>query len=147
MKLLSTIFIFTSLTLSSTEWKTDFRQAKAEATQNHKVILLNFSGSDWCTPCMRLKTEIFDAEEFHSYASQNLELVNADFPRLKKNKLSVEQSQQNDSLAAIYNPNGKFPLTVLIRDNGKVLKVWEGFPGVSPQEFVNQIKSVVDASR
>jgi hypothetical protein len=96
---------------------------------------------------MQLKTEIFDTEAFHAYASENLELVKADFPRLKKNKLSKELAQQNDSLAAIYNPNGKFPYTILMQSNGKVMKVWEGFPGVSPQEFVNQIKSVVDASR
>ena len=132
--------------MSATPWKTDFRQAKAEALQNHKVILLNFSGSDWCAPCMQLKSEIFDTEVFNAYAAENLELVNADFPRLKKNKLSMDLAQQNDSLAAIYNPNGKFPYTVLMQSSGKVMKVWEGFPGISPQEFVNQIKSVVDAN-
>jgi hypothetical protein len=34
---------------------------------------------------------------------------------------------------------GKFPYTLLIDENGKVLKVWDGFPGVSPEVFVSQI--------
>ena len=96
---------------------------------------------------MQLKTEIFDAEVFRDFASRNLELVNADFPRLKKNKLSPELAMQNDSLAAQYNPGGKFPFTILILGNGKVVKAWTGNPGQSPQEFVNQIKSAVDANR
>jgi len=133
--------------LSSFTWRTDFSQAQSDAKKSHKAILLNFSGSDWCTPCMQLKTEIFDSEQFHAYAAQNLELVNADFPRLKKNRLSPELTQQNDSLAALFDSDGKFPFTVLLSANGKVLKTWAGNPGVSPGEFVNQIKSIVDANQ
>jgi thioredoxin-related protein len=141
------ILVLLTISLCSFTWRTDFSRAKSDAAEQHKAILLNFSGSDWCTPCMQLKTEIFDAEIFRDFASRNLELVNADFPRLKKNKLSPELAMQNDSLAAQYNPGGKFPLTILILGNGKVVKTWIGNPGKSPQEFVNQIKSAVDANR
>ena len=145
MKLLGFILFTCGLFMPPAQWMTDFKQAKTEASQNNQVILLNFSGSDWCNPCMRLKNEIFDTGVFDAYASQNLKLVNADFPRNKKNKLSPELTQQNDSLASVYNSDGKFPYTILLNANGKVLKVWDGFPKVSPEEFVNQVKTVVDA--
>src|SRR5258705_691249 len=90
--------------LSSTIiWQTDCEKAKVEAKAENKLILLNFSGSDWCGPCIRLKKDIFDSETFMKYADENLVLVNADFPRLKKNMLSKELQKQNESLADTYN--------------------------------------------
>jgi len=146
MKLFGFILFSISLVIAPAKWGTDFTQAKKSASENNKFLLLNFSGSDWCGPCIQLKKEIFDSDVFNTYASQNFELVNADFPRQKKNKLSPELTQQNDSLASIYNPNGEFPLTILFNPKGKIIKEWEGFPGVSSQEFVNQIKIIVDAN-
>jgi thioredoxin-related protein len=145
MKLLCLILMTGGILLPASSWKTDFKQAKSEAAQHHKFILLNFSGSDWCIPCMRLKKEIFDTDIFDAYAAESLELVNADFPRNKKNKLPAELAKQNDSLAAVYNNDGKFPYTLLLNENGKVLKAWDGFPNVTPAEFVDQIKKIADA--
>src|SRR4051812_36170441 len=102
----SLAFIF--LLSSQNEWSTDFEKAKTEAARSHKLILLSFSGSDWCSPCIRLKEEIFDSDVFEKYAEQNLILVSADFPRLKKNQLSKEQTKQNENLADKYDPTGKF---------------------------------------
>ena len=147
MKLFGLILFAFGMMMPGSPWTTDFRQATYEAREKSKVILLNFSGSDWCIPCMRLKKEIFETDVFDTYAVGNLELVNADFPRNKKNKLSPRLSQQNDSLASVYNKEGKFPYTVLLDANGKVLKVWDGYSKVSPEEFVNQVKNIVDASR
>src|SRR4029079_18005843 len=103
-----------SLFGSSSEWLTDFNEAQQEASHSNKVILLNFSGSDWCSPCINLKKKIFEAEEFNTYAAEHLLLVNADFPRLKKNQLSAEQTKKNETLADKYNPQGVFPYTVLV---------------------------------
>src|SRR5438309_1122403 len=113
MKLLFSVFAFLFF-ISSAEWLTDFSKAKKEASESKKIILLNFSGSDWCGPCIRLKKEIFDSEAFKSYAADHLVLLNADFPRLKKNQLSKEQTKQNEELADKYNNSGKFPFTVLM---------------------------------
>ncbi|MNL16868.1 hypothetical protein D3C87_1379260 [compost metagenome] len=66
-------------------------------------------------------------------------LVRADFPRLKKNRLSVEQTRLNEALAERYNPEGKFPYTVLTDENGKVIRSWDGFPELSPEQFVLEI--------
>src|SRR5258705_13834019 len=95
--------------LSTTGWETDFENAKKKAENEHKLILLNFSGSDWCGPCIRLHDEIFESTPFKNFADNNLVLVNADFPRLNKNQLSKEQQKKNDKLADKYNPAGNFP--------------------------------------
>jgi thioredoxin-related protein len=129
----------------STNWENDFPKAIEKARTENKYIVLNFSGSDWCIPCIRMHKEMFDSPEFTEYANQHLVLVNADFPRLKKNQLSKEQVKKNEQLADSYNPDGTFPLTLLLDANGKVIKRWEGYPDLKPAEFVNSIKSVMDA--
>lgn len=126
-------------------WSADFNESRKQAQEAHKLILVNFSGSDWCGPCIRLRKEILESGEFESYAQKKLILVRADFPRQKKNQLSKEQERKNEALADMYNPEGKFPYTVLVDENGKVLKHWDGFPDLSPEQFVSQIKLVDDA--
>lgn len=78
--------LFAGILLSSSlvGWGTDFENAKKRASEEHKLILLNFSGSDWCGPCIKLHDEIFESATFKSFADGNLILINADFPRLKK---------------------------------------------------------------
>ncbi len=120
-------------------WMGNFTEAQKQAKATHKQILINFSGSDWCGPCIRLRKEILESESFEQYAAANLLLVRADFPRQKKNQLPKEQIKLNESLAELYNKDGKFPYTVLVDENGKVLKSWDGFPDESPQAFVSEI--------
>lgn len=140
MKLLCT-FLFSSLLLvQQPSWFTDFEAAKKTAIEKKQNILLNFSGSDWCGPCMRMKKEIFGSADFTSYSAAHLVLVNADFPRNKKNQLGKEQQMMNDNLAERYNPGGKFPLTILLNADGKLIKEWEGLPAMKPAEFVSEIK-------
>lgn len=129
-------FLTTSLT-----WLTDFDQAKQAAKEKNQYILLNFSGSDWCIPCQQMKKEIFESSSFSSYASSNLVLLNADFPRSRKNKLSKTQLAHNEALAEQYNKSGKFPLTVLLNSEGKVLKVWDGLPDGGAEQFIRQIST------
>jgi thioredoxin-related protein len=126
-------------------WEKDFEDAKKKAETEHKLILLNFSGSDWCGPCIRLHDEIFESTSFKDYAGNNLVLINADFPRLKKNQLSKDQQKKNEKLADKYNPEGAFPYTVLLNAEGKVIKAWDGFPNTSAEEFTRQLKEFTDA--
>lgn len=117
-------------------WLTDLKQAEALARKENKPILLNFSGSDWCGPCLKLEKDIFENEAFKSYAAANLVLVNADFPRLKKNQLSKEQVAVNEALAEAYNKSGMFPLTLLLDADGHVLRKWEGRPAKDAAGFI-----------
>ena len=130
----------------STGWETDFSKAQQSAKTEHKLILLNFSGSDWCGPCIRMHKEIFEESNFAQYANDHLVLVNADFPRLKKHELSKDQQARNEKLADKYDKEGIFPLTVLLNADGKLLKEWKGFPPVSPEEFLKEVKAVADAN-
>ena len=135
------------ITLPSTIWQTDIEKAEQSAKEEHKFIILNFSGSDWCGPCIRLHNEIFDSEIFTKYANDHLVLLNADFPRSKKNQLSKKQQKKNDEMADAYNKNGVFPLTLLLNSEGKVLKKWEGFPKESADEFTSEINTLLDANK
>jgi thioredoxin-related protein len=123
-------------------WHHDLKEAETEARKEHKLILLNFSGSDWCGPCIKLEKEIFENEQFQAYAAQHLVLVNADFPRLKKHQLDKQQVALNEKLAEQYNQTGAFPLTLLLDAEGKVIKKWEGFPAGEAKSFIAQLQAL-----
>ncbi len=129
------------------QWLGNMHEAMNKAQKEHRHILLNFSGSDWCGPCILLRKEVFDAPAFGAFADSALVLVNADFPRMRKHQLTKEQQQENDRLADQYNPQGKFPMTLLLDDHGKVLQQWEGNPSLSPEAFSASIRSIIGAGK
>jgi thioredoxin-related protein len=147
MKFIPVLLLGFFLKTNSPLWLTDFTTAKQEANTSHKFILLNFSGSDWCTPCIRMHKTLFESAPFENFAEEELVLVNADFPRLNKHQLSKAQQKQNDDLAEQYNPSGKFPYTLLINTEGKVVKAWDGCPDESPEKFVEEINSTIHDSK
>ena len=122
-------------------------EAEQIARKEHRHILLNFSGSDWCGPCIVFRKDVLDDPGFLAMADSSLVLVNADFPRMKKNQLSKSQQEANDRLADQYNPRGIFPLTLLVTSEGKVLKQWPGNPGLKPAAFCSQVREQVGADR
>jgi thioredoxin-related protein len=133
--------------MSFTIWQPDFEKAKQIAAAKHQLILLNFSGSDWCGPCMRMRKEIFENELFSKMADTTLLLVNADFPRKKKNQLDKLIKKQNEDLANKYNPAGKFPFTLLLDAKGNVIKSWDGLPKENAEQFAKLVKSICDADK
>ncbi len=139
MKFLSFLLII-SLFHSKTDWLINWQEAQLKAKQEGKLILLNFSGSDWCVPCIRLHKEVFSDPGFDELVKDNLILVNADFPRLKKNQLSAAQQKINDALAERYNTQGKFPLTVLMNEKGEVIKIYDGYAGEGVASFLGRIR-------
>jgi thioredoxin-related protein len=138
MKSVFLSFIF--LLLISSLQAQPLHKEETVAQSGHKLILLEFSGSDWCIPCIKMEREIFQKDTFVHYAAEKLVMVHADFPRLKKNQLPKEQLKYNEELAEQFNKKGSFPLTVLLNENGKVLHEWEGLVAVSPEEFIAQIE-------
>ena len=133
--------------LNGQGWHTNLDEARQLAQQEHRHILLNFSGSDWCGPCILLRKDVLDQPAFVRLADTALVLVNADFPRNKKNQPAPEQQRMNDRMADKYNARGQFPLTLLLTADGKVLKQWEGNPGVSPEVFSAQVRAAIDADK
>lgn len=140
--LLLPLFLF-----STTAWHYNLDDAKQLAKKEHKHILLNFSGSDWCGPCIRLRTEIFESEVFKNMADTELILVNADFPRKKKNQLSIPQQKLNDAMADRYNAQGKFPYTLLLDTDGKILKTWDGLPDMTAEDFTIEVRNGIYSDR
>ncbi|MES3017190.1 MAG: thioredoxin family protein [Bacteroidota bacterium] len=138
MKFLA-IVLFTFM-IPAITWFGSYDAARTEAAKTHKLILVNFSGSDWCGPCIRMKKEVFESKEFNEYASGQIVLVRADFPRQKKNQPDKEQLKSNEALASKYNPQGKFPYTLLLDEKGKVLASWDGYKGETPEKFIAAIK-------
>lgn len=141
---MKTIFtaIFLALFSVLANAQTRFEKAKKTASEQNELILLNFSGSDWCIPCIKLHKNIIENETFKQLTTDHiLEYVNADFPRSKKNQPSAEIKKENELLADRYNPKGIFPYTLLLNSEGKVLKTWEGLPSESAVAFSNEIKS------
>ena len=123
-------FIFLSLVIlcslkasfvSSQNWQSDWEETKLKSKQTNKKIVLVFSGSDWCIPCIKLEKEIWTNPEFIFYAEENYLLFRADFPKRKKNKLPNEIQDRNDQIASVYNPNGYFPLVVILNSNVEVI--------------------------
>jgi protein disulfide-isomerase len=117
-------------------WGDDYNAALATASKEHKNVLLDFTGSDWCGWCIRLKKETFDKPEFKAYADKNLELVEIDFPQGKT--LSPEIQKQNAALQEQYNVQG-FPTLVLLNPEGKVIKQQSGYIPGGPKGFIEWI--------
>jgi thioredoxin-related protein len=142
------VCFFMLLTLqSSADWHYNMQEAKQIAKKEHRHILLNFSGSDWCGPCILLRKDILDQPAFLQMADTSLILVNADFPRKKKNQLSADQQRLNDQLADQYNPQGQFPLTLLLNADGKILREWDGNPSLAPWEFSAQVQAIINTEK
>ena len=140
-KLLTTIFIFLLLIGANAQnWQTDFTKAKEIATEKNQNIILVFSGSDWCAPCIKLEKEIFSSEEFKAYAKDNYVMLKVDFPRKKQNKLSKEQKVKNAELADKYNSRGYFPLVLVLDATGNVLLKTD-YRMVSPKEYIAILNS------
>ncbi|GAA4498633.1 hypothetical protein GCM10023172_15970 [Hymenobacter ginsengisoli] len=108
-------------TAPATAWTSSLPTALEQAKASQKPVLVVFSGSDWCKPCMQLKQEVFDQPEFMQYAKDKFVLARFDFPRNKKNALSKDQTKLNESAAAQLNKEGAFPAVVLLSPEGKVL--------------------------
>jgi protein disulfide-isomerase len=119
-------------------WTENFEQAKARAQAEHKKMLLDFTGSDWCGWCIKLDREVFSKKEFQDYAAKNLVLVELDFPRAKKQSGPVKQ--QNAALAKKYSIQG-YPTIIVLGPDGK--KRGElGYVEGGPRAFIRELEKV-----
>lgn len=103
---------------ASLNWMTDFDAAEAASARTGRAVLLNFTGSDWCGWCFRLRDEVFLQPAFGNYAASDLVLVEVDFPREKQQSSALKL--QNAGLAKRYGVEG-YPTIVLIDAKGTEL--------------------------
>ena len=118
-------------------WLTDMDAAKKEAAEQKKDLMIEFTGSDWCPPCMQLRANVFSKPDFQKEAQKNFVLLELDYPRSKEQ--SAEVKAANRKLAEQYGVTG-FPTVVFADASGKP---FGGFVGGRPREDV--MKAMQDA--
>lgn len=127
------------------EWQTDYEKALAAAKTAKKCVLLDFTGSDWCGPCIQMKKVVFSKEAFLTYAQMNLILVEIDYPRRKA--LPEEITKQNERLLHQYNiESSGFPTVILLNPEGKILGQLEGYGGQRPADVIAWVEKLCGKS-
>jgi protein disulfide-isomerase len=121
-------------------WLTDLEAAKKEAAKGNKAILMDFTGSDWCGFCIKLKKEVFDTEEFKKFAEKNLVLVEVDFPNKKPQPEALKAA--NEELQKKYGVQG-FPTVVILDSTGKKLDQFVGYGGGGPKKYIENLQKVL----
>lgn len=142
--LLVALGLFASAACGS-EWQTDYEQALATAKAEHKCVLLDFTGSDWCGPCIQMNKVVFSKPAFLNYAKKSLILVEVDYPQRKK--LPEKVTKQNEKLMHQYGiDNSGFPTVILLNPDGKVLGQLDGYGGERPADIIAWVEKLCGKS-
>lgn len=123
-------------------WGEDYKQALVESKKSGKPILADFTGSDWCGWCIKLKKEVFDTPAFKEWAAKNVILLEVDFPNRKVQPPAVKQ--QNEALSKQFSIEG-FPTVLIIDGAGK--KIGElGYMDGGPEKWIAEFKNQFTAA-
>jgi len=131
--------VFASLTRAESDWLRDYNKAQEEAKANHKLLFLNFTGSDWCGWCIKFDKDVLSQQQFKNFAHDNLVLVELDFPRRKSQP--TEEKKQNVQLAQQYEVLG-FPTIVVLNSNGQKVWQFDGYFSGGPEAFIAQLQKL-----
>jgi thioredoxin-related protein len=129
--------------VQAVEWMTDLPKALAKAKADKKMVLMDFTGSDWCPPCKALHKNVLTSPEFEAYADKNLVLVVVDFPH---NVTQTEELKKgNKALAEKYNIEG-FPTVIVLDTDGSQVSKDVGYGGEPPKDFIAKLDKVKKTS-
>ena len=117
------------------EWMTDIEAAKTKAAQEGKAVLINFTGSDWCGYCIRMRKDVLEKPEFEAYAADKFVLAEVDVPRYP---IPQEERARRMSICRQYGVTG-FPTFLVINSKDEVVG---GFNGARPD--VNSTAAILD---
>jgi len=133
--LLVALLFTATFTFAAEGWGVDYEKALAQAKADKKMVVLDFTGSDWCGWCIKIDKEIFSKPDFKTYANGNLVLVEVDFPQKKEqtNKLK----EQNEKLQAQYKVQG-YPTIIVLNSEGKKIGELGYMPG-GPKAFIAEL--------
>ncbi len=121
-------------------WLTDFEAAKAKAKADKKLMLVDFTGSDWCIFCKRLHADVFDKKSFKTDAPKQYVLVELDYPHEKK--LPDELKAQNEKLKNTYKIHG-YPTILLLDAEGEEVAALVGYRASSPEKYMESLAKLV----
>jgi thioredoxin-related protein len=122
---------------AETQWLTDLPKAQARAKAENKMVLMDFTGSDWCGWCIKFDKEALSTAEFKSYADTNLVLVVVDFPRNKPQ--SADLKAANKELGKKYNVDG-YPTFVVLNKEGKEIGRQGGYAAGGAKAFIAELE-------
>ena len=137
--ILTTLALFltaTFATAANEDWSTDLEAAFAKAKKEKKSVLVEFTGSDWCPPCIQMRKNVFSKKEFTSAASKDFILVELDFPRKDK-----ALKAKNTPYAEKYKIEG-FPTVILFDSKGKEYNRFFASQYPSTDKFLAHLKTV-----
>ncbi len=119
---------------AAVEWMTDLEAAKTKAAAENKAILIDFTGSDWCGWCIRIRKEVFDTPRFEAYIKDKFVPVEIDLPQ--NPKFDAELRKRNQAICNQYNVQG-FPTVMVTDARGSVTGGFVG--GILEPERVEKI--------
>jgi len=117
-------------------WALDLPTALAQAKAENKIVLVDFTGSDWCMWCRKFDNDVLSQPEFASYAKTNLVMVMLDFPNAKPQSDAVKKANKN--LKEKFKMNG-FPTYVVLTPDGKEIGRQVGYLHGGPQAFIAEL--------
>jgi thioredoxin-related protein len=118
-------------------WLTDLPKAEAQAKSENKIVLMDFTGSDWCGWCIKFKKDVLDTPEFQAYAAKNVVLMELDYPNKKAQ--SADLKTANAALKSKYDIHG-FPTLVVLDQNGKEIGRQVGYSKGGPAAFIAKLE-------
>lgn len=131
--------VLTAISLGGTPgWLLSYDKAQEFAKKSGRPVLVNFTGSDWCGWCIKMKKDVLSKPEFIQYASSNLILLELDFPQ--KTPQTAELKAANEALKQRFKITG-FPTFILVDPNGKVLGRQVGYLQGGVEAFTDKITS------
>ncbi len=120
-------------------WLTDLPAAQAEARAENKLILADFTGSDWCPACIQFEKQVLDSPEFQTYAAKNLVVLELDFPDKKPQTGALKKA--NAALKDKYNIEG-YPTLLVLDQNGKEIGRQLGYDASGPAAFIATLEKI-----
>lgn len=148
MKSLRSLFVpvvLAALAASSfaAEWLTDYNKAVELSKKTGKPILADFTGSDWCGWCIKLKKEVFDKPEFEAWAKKNVILLELDYPQNKPQSAAVKN--QNQNLASKYKIQG-YPTILFLGSKGQKLAEY-GYDQGGPKAWTEKAAKMLKGKK
>lgn len=121
---------------ASAAWSTDLEAAFAKAKQQNKPVLVEFTGSDWCPPCIKMRKNVFSKKSFTDAASADYILVELDFPQ-KNTAVREKNAPYADKFGIEV-----FPTVILFDSKGKESSRFTAIAYPSVDKLLAHIKAV-----
>jgi protein disulfide-isomerase len=133
------VLLVSASSRADSDWQTNYKKAQDEAKTGSKLLFMEFSGSDWCGPCILMDREVLSRPEFKDYAKKNLVLMEVDFPHRQMQPEEVKK--QNQQLADQYQVE-VLPTIIVLNGDGKLVWRYYGLFEDGPKAFIAELEKL-----